>query len=145
MRALTIRYPPVQPVTIMAMATATRADPNTLPTTVGIVEKKPPFAAPLITTNTASGATAVDSGHSANMLKAVNMNEMKRVFSGPKTSHANPLAIRPNALAKLKPATSPAPVLDDMPRELLYSGRKNGGTNRGNVPIAPARKMVMKR
>ncbi|KAK7725066.1 hypothetical protein SLS57_003979 [Botryosphaeria dothidea] len=129
----------------MAIATATRADPNTLPTTVGIVEKKPPFAAPLITTNTASGATAVDSGQRASMLKAVNMNEMKRVFSGPTTSLMSPHAMRPNALAKLKPATSPAPVPADMPSELLYSGKKNGGTNRGNVPMAPARKMVMKR
>lgn len=129
----------------MAIATATRADPNTLPTTVGMVEKKPPFAAPLITTNTASGATLVDSGHSASMLKAVSMNDMKSVFSGPTTSLRNPHPMRPNALAKLKPASRPAPVLADMPSELLYSGRKKGGTNRGNVPMAPARKMVTKR
>lgn len=117
--ARTRRYPPVQPVTIMAMATAIRADPNTLLTTVGMVEKKPPLAAPLMTTKTARGAIDSETGHTASMLMAVRANDTNSVLSGPIMSARNPHPTRPRALAKLKPATSPAPVLEDSPSELL--------------------------
>lgn len=51
---------------------------------------------------------------------------------------------RPTAEEKFNPATSPAPAEDESPNEELYRGRKKGGTKRGNVAIAPARKRAVK-
>jgi hypothetical protein len=70
----------------MPIATPTLAEPNTLPTTVGIVEKKPPFPAPLMITNAMRGARVLDTGHNASILIALSSSEMRRVFSGPKRS-----------------------------------------------------------
>lgn len=117
--ALTIRYPPTQPVTIMPMAIETLADPNVLLTTVGMVAKKPPFEAPLTTTKTASGASEVDAGHSVSMLIAVSMREPMSVLRGPNTSQKWPQMMRPTADEKLNAARSPAPVLEDSPMERL--------------------------
>lgn len=97
------------------MATDTLAEPNTFPTTVGIVEKKPPLPAPLMTTNTAKGASVVEAGQRASILRAVSINEMKRVLSAPILSHRRPQIMRPTAEEKLNPARSPAPVLVDSP------------------------------
>ena len=128
----------------MPMATATRADPKTFPTTVGMVAKKPPLAAPLITAKAASGASVVDAGHMARMLKAVSSRDNMRALSGPTVSERNPHRIRPTADEKLKPARIDAPVLDDSPMERLYSGKKKGATKSGKVATAPAAKMRRK-
>jgi hypothetical protein len=127
-------------VTIIPIAVGTLADPKTFPTTVGIVAKKPPFAAPLMTTKRARGARVVDDGHRASILTAVSTREMKRVLRGPNLSQRRPQMIRPIADEKLKPASNPAPVLEDSPIDRLYRGIKNGGTSNGNVPTAPAAK-----
>src|SRR3569833_117815 len=128
----------------MALATATRAEPNTLPTTVGIVAKKPPFAAPLMTTKAARGPRVVEAGHRASILTALSMSDISNVLRAPSRSQSKPQMMRPIADEKLKPARRPAPVLDDSPIELLYRGKKKGGTSRGNVATAPAAKMIRK-
>lgn len=120
------------------MATDTRCEPKTLLTTVGIVEKKPPFAAPLTMTKNASGARPVETGQMANMLTALTSRHMSRVLSAPSLSQSRPHKTRPTAEEKLKPASRPAPVDDDSPTDWLYSGRKKGGTSSGNVATAPA-------
>lgn len=120
----------------MLMATATLTLPNMLLTAVGIVEKKAPLAAPLIATKTTSGASVVDAGQTASMVTAVSVSDTSKVLSAPSLSHAMPDPIRPNAEARLKPATRLAPTLDEKPRDLVYSGMKKGGTYRGNVPMA---------
>src|SRR5438046_359750 len=58
--ALTKRYPPAHPDTIIPIATLTLALPKTLLATVGMVAKKPPFAAPLIITKAASRPSEVE-------------------------------------------------------------------------------------
>lgn len=128
----------------MLIVTETLALPNTLLTTVGMVEKKAPFAAPLIITNTISGASVVDAGHMANMVMAVRTREAANVLSGPNLSQATPDAILPTADARLKPATRLAPTLEVEPRDFVYSGMKNGGTKSGNVPRALPRKTRLK-
>jgi hypothetical protein len=112
-----MRYPPPQPVTTIAMTTNTLWDPNTLPTTVGIVEKKPPFAAPLRTTNTIIGASVVEAGHKANIVMALINKEMDKVFSDPTLSQRKPQRILPAADERLKPAKRPAPVDEDKPMD----------------------------
>lgn len=128
----------------MPMATVTRAEPKQLPTTVGMVEKKPPFAIPLTTLNTASGARVVDTGQTASILTAARLSARKSALREPILSHRMPLKILPMADAKLKPASKPAPVAELRPIALANKGMKNGGTRRGNVPIAPAMKMKTK-
>jgi hypothetical protein len=113
-----MRYPPAQLVTIIPMAIETRADPKTLPTTVGIVEKKPPFDMPFMMTKTTIGASVVEIGHRASMLNAVRESDMKSTFSAPNLSQRIPQQMRPTAEAKLNPATRPAPVLDERPMDL---------------------------
>lgn len=103
----------------MPIATLTRLEPNTLPTTVGIVEKKPPFAAPLMMTNRINGPKEFDTGQIANMLKALRNNERSKVLTGPIESHRKPQQRRPTAEEKLKPATRPAPADGERPREAL--------------------------
>ena len=110
-----------------------------------MVLKNPPFAAPLTTTNAMSGPSEVETGQMTNMLTALSTRARRRVFTGPMKSDRKPHRRRPTAEEKLNPATRPAAVDEDRPTDLLYNGRKKGGTNRGKVPIAPARKSVEKR
>ena len=112
----------------MLMTTATLILPKTLLTTVGIVEKKAPLAAPLITTKTISGASVVDAGQTASMVMAVKLNDTSSVLSEPSLSHAMPDPIRPNAEARLKPATRLAPTPGENPMDLVYIGMKKGAT-----------------
>ena len=114
---LTNKYPPSHPLTIIPTATETLADPNTFPTTVGIVEKKPPLADPLITTNATSGPMELETGHSTKILSALSSSDRKSVFRDPSLSHANPHPSRPIAEEKLNAATSPAPALEGRPSE----------------------------
>ena len=116
-----------------------------MPTTVGIVAKKPPLDAPLIMTKAIIGANVVDTGHRASMLRALSVKASKSALSDPSLSQRKPDTILPMAEEKLKPATRPAPALDDRPIEWLHSGRKKGGTRRGNVPTAPAMNKTTKR
>ena len=129
----------------MLTATDTRADPKTFPRTVGMVEKKPPFAAPLIITKMTRGPMEREMGHRTRILIVLSSREMNKVLSDPSLSHANPHESRPIADEKLKAATKPAPALDGKPREFVYSGRKKAGTKSGNVPIAPVAKRRAKR
>lgn len=124
----------------MPMATDTLCEPNTLPTTVGIDEKKPPFAAPLTTTKNARGPRPVDAGQTANRVMALMNRQKKRVFREPNLSQSRPLRTLPTADDMLKPAKSPAPVEVERPMDALYNGRKKGGTSSGNVATAPAAK-----
>lgn len=124
------------------MATDTRWEPNTLPTTVGMTEKKPPLATPLMMTKMASAASDVDVGQMTSMVKALSAKHRNRVFKAPILSQNNPQRTRPTAEAKLNPASRPAPVDDESPTDRLYRGRKNGGTRSGNVAMAPAAKMI---
>lgn len=118
-RKRTIKYPPSHPLTIIPTATETLADPNTFPTTVGMVEKKPPFADPLISTNAIRGPIELDTGHSTKRLSALSSSDRNNVFSEPSLSHANPHPSRPRAEEKLNAATRPAPALDGRPREAV--------------------------
>ncbi|KAI6765429.1 hypothetical protein HG530_006499 [Fusarium avenaceum] len=59
--------PKMSPAIIIPMAVDTRAEPNTLPTTVGIDEKKPPFIKPFRTAKTANGARVVEAGQRASI------------------------------------------------------------------------------
>lgn len=127
----------------MLITTLTRALPNTLLATVGIVQKNPPFDSPLMTTNSASGPKVVEAGQMANMLRAVKSIDVNRTLMAPNLSQQIPQIIRPTAEDRVKPATRPAPVLDEKPRDLAYSGRKKGGTYSGNVPIAEATHIKM--
>ena len=115
----TIKYPPTHPVTIMPIATETRCEPKTVPTTVGIVAKNPPLAAPFIITKTTKGPSESETGQIANMLTVVRNKPMKSVFRGPSASAARPEPSRPTADEMLKPATRPAPALEERPREAL--------------------------
>lgn len=101
------------------MATETLCDPNTVPTTVGIVAKNPPFAAPFMITKMTSGASESETGHITKTLIVVRNRPMKSVFRGPKASAARPELSRPTAEEILKPATRPAPALEERPREAL--------------------------
>lgn len=103
----------------MPIATETLAEPKTLPTTVGMVEKNPPFAAPFITTNAIKGANVLDAGHNTSILVALRRSDKKSVLSGPSTSLMDPNPSRPTADEKLNPATKPAPVLAERPKEVL--------------------------
>ena len=111
-----MRYPAPQLVTIMPIATETLADPKTLPTTVGIVAKKPPFAIPLITTKIARGARLFEAGQTTSILMALTLSDRSKEFRGPIMSHRTPLTTLPTADAKLNPAKSPAPVPEVIPR-----------------------------
>ena len=93
----TSKYPPTHPVTIIPIATETLCEPNSLPTTVGIVAKKPPFEAPLMITNNTIGPSECVIGHMTKMLRVVKKSTMRRVFSGPSTSPAMPAVRRPIA------------------------------------------------
>lgn len=129
----------------MPMTTGTLVEPKVFPTTVGIVEKKPPFAMPLIMVKTINGPREVEKGHNIIMLSALNRREINSVFNGPKKSQQSPQSSLPSAEEKLNAATMPAPVLDDIPSEAVNKGRKNGGTSRGKVAIAPTAKRRTKR
>lgn len=128
----------------MPMATDTLALPNTFPTTVGMVEKNPPLATPLTTTNSTSGPSDVEAGQMVSMLTAVAIMTANSVFRGPRRSQKSPQPMRPAAEARLKPARRPAPAPEGRSSWRVKSGRKNGGTKSGKVPMALARKMMSK-
>jgi hypothetical protein len=94
----------------MPIATPTLRLPKTLPTTVGIVEKNPPFAAPLMITNAINGPRELLTGQSTSMLSAERRRAMNNVFTGPIQSDKNPHTNLPTADEKLNPATNPAPA-----------------------------------
>ncbi|KAF6797516.1 hypothetical protein CSOJ01_12964 [Colletotrichum sojae] len=102
----------------MLIATDTLADPNTFPTTVGIVEKKPPLETPFTMTKTTIGPRLVDAGQMASMLTADRSMDTRSTLSAPRASHSTPQQIRPTAEEKLNPATSPAPVEEESPMDL---------------------------
>jgi hypothetical protein len=103
----------------MPIATLTLLEPNKLPTTVGMVEKNPPLAAPLMITKRIRGPSEFDTGQMASILKALSNKERSRVLTGPMKSHSNPQQSRPTAEEKLNPATRPAPADGERPREAL--------------------------
>lgn len=141
---LTIKYPPIQPVTTILITTATLALPNTLLTTVGIVEKNAPLAAPLMITNTIMDVSVVLVGHIARFVIEVRTRLATMVFRDPSLSDMTPLAMRPTADASENPATSPAPTLAGKPMLVVYMGMKKGGTKRGKVPMADPMKTRLK-
>lgn len=106
-----------------------------------MVEKKAPLAAPFMITKAMSGPSSVEVGQIASMVMAVKTNDTRIVFIEPTLSEAKPERMRPAAEDKLKPATKPAPTLGEKPSDRAYNGMKNGGTNRGKVPIALPTKM----
>lgn len=108
------------------------------------MEKNPPLEMPLNMQKTIIGASVVDAGHRASMLTLVKMRDTKSTLTAPILSQRTPQTILPTADEKLNAATSAAPALDDRPIDLEYRGMKNGGTKRGNVASAPARKVMMK-
>ena len=79
------------------------------------------------------------------MLRELRNSTRKSVFNAPILSLIYPVVTLPIADAILYPATSAAAMLDDSPRDVLYNGRKKGGTKIGKVATAPARKMSAKR
>jgi hypothetical protein len=111
---------------------------------VGIREKKPPAAVPLMTRykisehleatsgdvlretrpplhlleKVTSGASVVDIGQSANMLNPFSMSEPVSVFRGPPRSLRKPAPILPMAEEKLKAATKVAAMLEEIPIEV---------------------------
>jgi hypothetical protein len=107
------------------------------------VLKNPPLAAPLIITNTINGPSEFDTGHKTSILNALMIRDSKRVFTGPMKSDRSPQHNRPTADEKLNPATRPAPADAESPREAAYNGRKKGGTNKGKVAMAPAKKSTV--
>lgn len=88
------------------------------PTTVGIVEKKPPFETPLIMTKATMGPSDVETGQMARILTADRNRETKSTLSAPNASQKAPQQIRPMAEEKLNPATRPAPVEEERPMDL---------------------------
>lgn len=82
---------------------------------MGIVEKKPPFAAPLRTTNAINGPSVVAAGHKASIVMALMSREMNKVLIDPILSQQKPQSILPAADERLKPAKRPAPVDEDKP------------------------------
>src|SRR5271170_1717663 len=103
----------------MPIAMETLAEPNTAPTTVGIMAKKPPLAAPLIMTKAINGPSVLETGHKASILNALKTKEKSRVLTGPTLSPKSPQQTRPMAEEKLKAATRAAPTCACRPRDLL--------------------------
>lgn len=128
-----------QVLPVITIATDTLREPKTAPTTVGITAKKPPFAIPFIITNAIKGLNDVEIGQITSMEIPETTILTRSVFSGPVKSAVKPRRSLPTALEDLNPATRPAPADFDRPRLLAYSGRKNGGTNSGNIANAPAK------
>lgn len=104
------------------------------------MEKNPPLAIPLIMMNATRGPMEFESGHMTIKLIELSVSVRKRVVKDPSLSHAKPDPRRPIAEQKLKAATRPAPMADDSPSDLLYRGRKKGGTKSGNVLRTPTAK-----
>lgn len=137
-------YPPVQPVRTIPMVTGILAEPNILPTTVGMVEKKPPTKMPLAITKAAVTPSVVEKGHITHMLNPSSMSVINKTLSAPNLSLRMPDTMRPTADAKLNPAVSPAPVLEDRLIDVEKRGMQYGGTKRGKAPSTPARKSSTK-
>src|SRR3954464_4607150 len=107
---------------------------------MGIVEKNPPFAIPFTTTTTIRGPINVETGQMIIILRPLSKTDMNSVLTGPRRSQQSPHSKLPSAEEKLSAATILAPAFADSPIELAYRGRKNGGTRRGKVAIAPVAK-----
>jgi hypothetical protein len=93
-----MKYPAVQPVMDMLIATAALPGSKMPATTVGCVVKYDPFATPLSIANTISGPSVLDTGQIASMLKALRIIVITNMFRGPSLSHSGPAAKRPMAL-----------------------------------------------
>ena len=103
------------------------------------MEKKAPLARPLTMTKTVSGASDVLIGQIASILRALSAKLSRSELTGPRRSPKKPKPSLPHADARFHPASSKAPVKRGRPSVSAYIGMKNGGTNSGKVPIAPAR------
>ena len=90
-----------------------------LPTTVGIVLKKPPFPRPLKIAKTVRGASDVDSSQMTNMLKALMESATNSVLIGPTVSQAKPHSTRPSADAIFKATRNPAAAVGENPRRTV--------------------------
>lgn len=103
----------------MPMTTLTRWLPKMLVATVGVQEKKPPLEMPLRMQKMASGASDCETGQMTSMLKADRSSELRSTLTGPNLSQQKPQMMRPMADDRVKPATRPAPVLEEKPRAWL--------------------------
>ena len=106
-------YPPVQPVRTIPIVTGIFVEPNTFPTAVSMVEKKPPTKVPLSTTRAAATPSVLESGQTTHMLSPNRTSVVIKTLRAPNRSPSMPDAMRLIADAILNPAVSPAPALDD--------------------------------
>jgi hypothetical protein len=118
----TSKYPKVQLVKIIPIVTLIFAEPKMCPTTVGIIEKKPPTATPATITKTISTPRVLAKGQIRNMVVPSNDIDIKATFTEPILSLKNPEEMRPTAEAALNAATSPAPVLEERPMDSANVG-----------------------
>ena len=86
---------------VIASALGVRLFPYTLPTTLGMREKKPPEPKPFITMNATSGAMLDDAGQIVSMLSALMVSARTRAVIGPTESPNTPKPTRPTADAML--------------------------------------------
>ena len=70
-------------------------------------------------TNTTRDPRECESGQTKNRLIVVKSSPKRRVFRGPRASAAMPDVRRPAAEDMLKPATRPAPAVEDRPSDAL--------------------------
>src|SRR6188768_2429342 len=95
------------------------ADPGASATTaVGRATKKLPFAQPLMMAKINSGGRDELTGHIANMLRLLTRFVITSALKAPTRSQNHPPVSLPTAVAAPNPATSPAPIPGDSPREL---------------------------
>jgi len=106
----------------MPMVTLMFAEPKMWPTTVGIIEKNPPTATPATSTKRISTPRVLAKGQMRNMVVPSSDMDIKATFREPILSLRNPDEMRPTAEAALKAATSPAPVLEEMPMDSANVG-----------------------
>lgn len=85
-----------------------------------MVEKNPLFAVQFIATNAIKDANVLETGHSTRILIELRRKrDRKRRLSGPSRSLMNPYPRRPTTDERLNPATNPAAVLAERPKEVL--------------------------
>lgn len=87
-----------------------------LPTTVGMMAKKPPFAMPQMRTKATSGPSEVESGQRDNMDSPDTSRVRNNELIGPRISPAKPKPILPKADERLNPARRAALVPFEKPR-----------------------------
>jgi len=125
------------------MTPANSPSPNTAPTTTGMRLKKPPDPTPFRIAKKISRPNEFANAHSAIAVTPITVNDTNILFSGPRTVSApNPIPIRPSAEARFHAARMKAAVWLERPMEVMYSGSKNGGTNSGNVAMAPMASII---